>query len=127
MCISVDPRLISKAVYDYPERYDLKKYTSVQNFFRPLVKAAEILKDMDLDRKVIVVTGASSGLGECADLVWWARFQTHTPRRGGVWSMCVSIISACPPHLVWGPSLQVHLNFRPLSMIRGSEGTFPPS
>lgn len=64
MCISVDPRLISKAVYDYPKKYGLKSYTSVQNFFRPLVRSGEILKEVDLDGKVVVVTGANSGLGE---------------------------------------------------------------
>lgn len=64
MCVSVDPRLISKAVYDFPVKYGIKNYPSVQNFFRPLVKSSEILKDVDLDRKVVVVTGANSGLGE---------------------------------------------------------------
>ena len=64
MSTIVDPRLLSKIVFDFPVRYDIKPYTSVKNMFRPLVKAAHVLRDVDLHNKVAVVTGANSGLGE---------------------------------------------------------------
>lgn len=64
MSTVVDPRLLSKIVFDFPVRYDIKPYTSVKNMFRPLVKAAHVLRDVDLHSKVAVVTGANSGLGE---------------------------------------------------------------
>ena len=64
MCVNLDPRLITKTVYDFPEKYGLRDYTSVQHFFRPLAKAGEICKDVDLEGRVVIVTGANSGLGE---------------------------------------------------------------
>lgn len=64
MCTFVDPRLISKSVYDFPIRYGIKSYPSIQNFFRSLVKAAEVIKGVELEGRVVIVTGANSGLGE---------------------------------------------------------------
>lgn len=65
ICTSVDPRLTNKAVYDRPFKYGIKDHTSVQNFFRPLVTAEEVCKGVNLEGKVVVVTGANSGLGKC--------------------------------------------------------------
>ena len=64
MSTVVDPRILSKVVFDFPARYDIKPYTSIKNMFRPLVKAAHILKSVNLRGKVAVVTGANSGLGK---------------------------------------------------------------
>ena len=63
MSTTVDPRILSKVIFDFPKRYGIKPYTSVKNMFRPLVKAVHVLKDVDLQNKVAVVTGANSGLG----------------------------------------------------------------
>lgn len=61
----VDPRLITKAVYDFPAIYGIKDYMSIkQPYFSPLVKADDVLKDVDLEGKVVIVTGANSGLGK---------------------------------------------------------------
>lgn len=68
MSTSIDPRILSKVVFDFPKRYDIKPYTSVRNMFRPLVKAAHVLKGVDLQDKTAIVTGANSGLGR---LVGW--------------------------------------------------------
>lgn len=64
MSTAVDPRILSKVVFDFPARYDIKPYTSIKNMFRPLVKAAHILRSIDLCNKVAMVTGANSGLGK---------------------------------------------------------------
>lgn len=63
MSTTVDPRLLSKVVFDFPVRYDIKPFTSVKNMFRPLVKAAHVIRSVDLHNKVAIVTGANSGLG----------------------------------------------------------------
>ena len=63
MSTIVDPRLLSKVVFDFPKRYDIKSYTSVKNMFRPLVKASHVLRSVDLHNTVAIVTGANSGLG----------------------------------------------------------------
>lgn len=52
-------------MYDRPFKYGIKDHTSVQNFFRPLVTAEEVCKGVNLEGKVVVVTGANSGLGKC--------------------------------------------------------------
>lgn len=54
---------MSKAVYDFPRRYGIRSYTSIRNVFRSLVKASQIVKDVDLQDKVAIITGANSGLG----------------------------------------------------------------
>ena len=64
MCTIVDPRLITKAVYDFPSKYAITDYPSIQNYFRPLVKAEEVVKGLDLQGKVAIVTGGNSGIGE---------------------------------------------------------------
>lgn len=63
MSTFVDPRILTKVVFDFPERYGIKPYTSVRNMFRPLVKAAQVLNGFDLECKIAIVTGANSGLG----------------------------------------------------------------
>ncbi len=75
MCTSVDPRLLSKAVYDFPLKYSIKDYTSIKNFFHSLVKADDVMKSVSMEGKVVIVTGANSGLGEC-DRYWWNIFRT---------------------------------------------------
>ena len=68
----VDPRLITGAVYDHPDRYGVTFHTSIRNKFRSLARATEVLQDVNLSQKVAIVTGANSGLGEGADcyLLW---------------------------------------------------------
>ncbi len=63
MCTIVDPRLITKAVYDFPSKYAITDYPSIQNFFRSLVTADEVAKGVDLEGKVVIVTGGNSGIG----------------------------------------------------------------
>lgn len=60
---SVDPRLITKAVNEFPKRYGISGYRSIRNSFNSLVKADSVLKDVDLSNTVAVVTGGNSGLG----------------------------------------------------------------
>ena len=69
MSTTVDPRLLSKVVFDFPVRYDIKPFTSVKNMFRPLVKAAHVIRSVDLHNKVAIVTGANSGLGKFCECV----------------------------------------------------------
>jgi len=38
-------------------------HASIRNRFRSLVKAAEVVREIDLSQKVAIVTGANSGLG----------------------------------------------------------------
>lgn len=63
LCTPVHPRLITNAVYDFPTLYGIKSYPSLKKGFPPLVKASEVLKEVDLGHKVAIVTGANSGLG----------------------------------------------------------------
>jgi len=60
----VDPRLMSRAVYDFPVKYGIRDYSSIQNHFGGLVKAGDILNSVDLMGKVVLITGGNSGLGE---------------------------------------------------------------
>lgn len=64
MSTIVDPRILTKVVFDFPKRYHIKPQNSIKNMFRPLVKATHVLKGIDLRNKVAIVTGASSGLGK---------------------------------------------------------------
>jgi len=68
----VDPRLIMGAVYDHMDRYGAMFHTSIRNKFHSLVRATEVLRDVNLSQKVAIVTGANSGLGEGAGyyLLW---------------------------------------------------------
>ena len=60
----LDPRLMNKAVYEFPRVYGINPYTSIRNIFRSLVKAGHVLKDVELQDQVAIVTGANSGLGD---------------------------------------------------------------
>ena len=65
----VDPRLITGAVYDHMDRYGVMFHASIRNKFRSLVSATEVLRDVNLNQKVAIVTGANSGLGEGAEYI----------------------------------------------------------
>ena len=60
----VDPRLLNRAAYNFPELYGIKSYPAIRHRFRPYVKAEAVLKGIELGRKVAIVTGASSGIGK---------------------------------------------------------------
>ena len=60
----VDPRLLSDAVFDLPATYHIKQTNTLKETFRPLARAAEVMKKVDLSQKVAIVTGGNSGLGE---------------------------------------------------------------
>ncbi len=55
---------MTQSVYDFPNKYGIRDYPSIQNHFSNLIKADDVVKDTDLDGKVVIVTGANSGLGE---------------------------------------------------------------
>ena len=59
-----DPRLLSRAAYDFPELYGIKSFPAIRHRFRPYVKAEAVLKGIELGGKVAIVTGASSGIGK---------------------------------------------------------------
>ena len=60
----VDPRLLSRVAYDFPELYGIKSFPAIRHRFRPYVRAETVLKGIELGGKVAIVTGASSGIGE---------------------------------------------------------------
>ena len=60
----LDPRLMNRAVYRVPDKYGIEPHASIRNNFRDIVKARKVLEDVDLSDKVVIVTGANSGLGE---------------------------------------------------------------
>ena len=60
----LDPRLLNRAAYDFPEMYGIKSFPAIRHRFRPYVKAEMVLKGIELGEKVAIVTGASSGIGK---------------------------------------------------------------
>ena len=61
----IDPRLLTDTVFDLPVTYHIKRAKTVGGpRFRPLTRAAEVIKKVDLSQRVAIVTGANSGLGE---------------------------------------------------------------
>ena len=61
----IDPRLLTDTVFDLPATYQIKRAKTVGGpRFRPLTRAAEVIKKVDLSQRVAIVTGANSGLGE---------------------------------------------------------------
>ena len=62
----VDPRLLNRTAYDFPELYGIKSFPAIRHRFRPYVKAEAVLKSVELGGKIAIVTGASSGIGKQA-------------------------------------------------------------
>ncbi len=58
----VDPRLMSKSVYDFPGKFGVEPHTSIRSRFQNM-KTKDLLKDIDAAGVVAIVTGANSGLG----------------------------------------------------------------
>lgn len=64
MSSKVDPRLLNRAAYDFPEIYEIKSFPALRHRFKPYVTAETVLKGIELRGKVAIVTGASSGIGK---------------------------------------------------------------
>jgi WW domain-containing oxidoreductase len=63
ICTKIDPRLLSKTAYDYPDEYGIRSFNPLQHRIKPYARASDVLEGVDLKGKVAMVTGASSGLG----------------------------------------------------------------
>lgn len=63
VCTKVDPRLLNKMAYDFPEQYGIRSFNPLQHRLKPYSKADDVLENIELQGKVAIVTGANSGLG----------------------------------------------------------------
>ena len=64
VCTKVDPRLLNKAAYDFPEQYGIRCFSPLRKHgIKPYATANEVLKDVSLSGKVAIVMGGNSGLG----------------------------------------------------------------
>ena len=64
----IDPRLLNKIAYEFPDQYGIKSFNPLYHRMKPYVRCDEVLNGRDLHGKVAIVTGANSGLGLCWDL-----------------------------------------------------------
>ena len=64
VCTKVDPRLLNKAAYDFPEQYGIRCFSPLRKHgIKPYGTADKVLKDVSLSGKVAIVTEGNSGLG----------------------------------------------------------------
>ena len=64
ICTKVDPRLLNREAYDFPEQYGIKCFNPLRKHgITPYATADDVLMDVSLSGKVAIVTGGNSGLG----------------------------------------------------------------
>lgn len=59
----IDPRLLNRIAYDFPDQYGIKSFNSLYHRIKPYASCDDVLNSKDLQGKVAIVTGANSGLG----------------------------------------------------------------